>query len=165
VHCAGPSEVQRGGVRSDGVPEGCGAGCSAGPGVPGSAVRRAAEHQPGHEEPGLPVHLAGFLPVDQPRTVLPANHAVWDEVAARLPELHCSLTVRRVVDRMPCLSADAGLLPEEYQHAATVLGILANTYRYVSACRPAGLAASVGGPWRVVCAGWDGGARACPTST
>jgi Indoleamine 2,3-dioxygenase len=82
---------------------------------PASRAMRAAERlnrRLGHENAGFLSASSGFLPVGEPRTALPGTHTVWDDVAARLPELHRSLTLRAVLDRMPRLPADPGSLPE-----------------------------------------------------
>jgi cytochrome b involved in lipid metabolism len=107
----------------------------------------------GHENLGFLSISRGFLPVGQPRLALSARYRAWDEVAARLPELHRSLELRQVIDQMPLLRADPGSLPDEdLQRAATLLGVLAHAYRYVSATKPAGPPPSITQPWRDVCA-------------
>jgi hypothetical protein len=83
------------------------------------------------------------------------NHAILDEVAARVPELHRSLTVRRVVDRMlgRCWRRSAARGNGARDPRACLWS--------VSPCWPADPAASVARPQREVC-GTDGQAAPGP---
>ncbi len=88
----------------------------------------------GHEHLGFLSLAHGFLPVAPPRLALAPSHAAWDEVAAALPEMFRTLTLRRRVAAMPLLSATEDALPDgDLYRAAAILGILAHAYHYVEA--------------------------------
>src|SRR5688572_20589069 len=79
----------------------------------------------GHESLGFLSATHGFLPLEPPRLTLAASHRAWDEVAAALPEMFRTLTLRRQVAAMPLLSATEDALPEgDLYRAAAILGIL-----------------------------------------
>jgi len=102
----------------------------------------------GHESLGFLSESHGFLPVEQPRLALPSTHHVWDEVAAALPEMFRTLTLRKRLDRMPILSGLDDQLPEgDLYRAASILGIFAHAYHYVEASAYAGLPESILAPW------------------
>ena len=64
----------------------------------------------GHENAGFLSLSHGFVPRLEPRLALDARFAAWDAVAARLPELHRTLSLRREVDALPVLDASAAAL-------------------------------------------------------
>jgi cytochrome b involved in lipid metabolism len=120
----------------------------------GTVLREAERHdgRAGHRNLGPLSTDHGFLPPPGSNTRLPDSHAAWDEVAAALPELHRSLTLRGELDRLPILPADPESLPDTaLQRAATILGLLAHAYHHLSPTRPAGPPPPVAVPWAQVC--------------
>ncbi|TGO14183.1 hypothetical protein BTUL_0057g00500 [Botrytis tulipae] len=100
-------------------------------------------HRHGHENSGFLSRRAGFSPLRTIKT-LPPSHAVWDQLAAELPHLVKTQTVRETVTKMPLLDASAKTLPELYlQWAPTILGMTAYAFRYTT-----GIAFI---PWAIVC--------------
>lgn len=92
----------------------------------------ATNRQLGHENLGFLSLSHGFLPVETPRLALSKSHQVWDEVAAELPELFRTLSLRRRLDAMPILDASESFLPDgDLYRAAAILGIFAHAYHYV----------------------------------
>lgn len=86
----------------------------------------------GHENRGFLSESHGFMPITQPSLKLPQSHKIWDEVAADLPEMFRSLTLRFKLDRMPVLSAQADALPDaDLLRASAIFGIFAHAYHYV----------------------------------
>ena len=115
------------------------------------ASAREVSERLGHENLGPLSAERGFLPTRPPLAGLPASHAAWDEAAAQLPALFRDLAVRRAVDAVPVLPAGPDALPDAaLQRAATVLGLLGHSYWHCHAPRPAGLPASIAGPWAEV---------------
>ncbi|NEM06066.1 cytochrome b5 domain-containing protein [Geodermatophilus normandii] len=105
----------------------------------------------GHENLGPLSADRGFLPTRPPLLRLPESHAAWDEAAARLPALFRDVAVREALARLPVLPAGPEVLPEAaLQRAATVLGLLAHAYVHCRGPQPAGLPASIAGPWAEV---------------
>lgn len=129
--------------------------------VPDGAPARAvleevagANERAGHENRGAVSEGRGFLPTRDPQTELPESHRAWDEVAAELPGLFRSLSVRPAVDALPVLPAGSDALPDDsLQRAATVLGILAHAYHRVQPLWPVEVTPEVlRRPWAEVCA-------------
>jgi indoleamine 2,3-dioxygenase/cytochrome b5-like protein len=115
------------------------------------ASAQEASARLGHEDLGPLSADRGFLPTRPPLLRLPESHAEWDEAAARLPALFHDLAVREALDRLPVLSAGPDVLPDAaLQRAATVLGLLGHAYVHCRAPQPAGLPASIAGPWAEV---------------
>ena len=105
----------------------------------------------GHENLGPLSPSTGFLPSRPPLQSFSPRHAEWDRVAAGLPELYRSLTVRSTVEAMPVLAADSAALPDhELARAATVLGVVAHAYFHQSLSDPPRLPASIAEPWAQV---------------
>lgn len=83
----------------------------------------------GHENRGFLSLERGFLPSENPLLALPETHHVWDDIADHLPEHFKNLTVRKVLDDMPVLPADAQHLPDRYLlRASTLISILSHAY-------------------------------------
>jgi sulfite reductase (NADPH) flavoprotein alpha-component len=100
----------------------------------------------GHENLGFLSESHGFMPRQQPLLSLPPAYHAWDETAAQLPELFRSLSLRRVLDQMPILSAAA--LPDPYLlRASAIISIFAHAYYYVEPEPPAVMPESVLRPW------------------
>ena len=86
----------------------------------------------GHENRGFLSESHGFMPIQQPSLKLSSSHQIWDEMAADLPEMFRSLTLRFKLDRMPVLSARADALPDaDLLRASAIFGIFAHAYHYV----------------------------------
>src|SRR6476660_4104565 len=76
----------------------------------------------GHHNAGPLSSRYGFLPAPGFTESLPVSHAQWDQVAADLPRLQRSLTLRSALDRLPPLPADPAHLPDRsLQRSATIL--------------------------------------------
>lgn len=104
-----------------------------------------------HENLGFLSEGCGFMPVELPRLSLPPAFAAWDQAAAMLPELHRTLRLRRALDDLPLLPADAEHLDEpSLLRAASVLAMLAHAYQYVEPRPPEHLPESVMQPWKTV---------------
>lgn len=70
----------------------------------------------GHELLGALSLTHGFMPKREPLTSLPPEFKEWDELAAKIPELHVTMGARAYMDAMPVL--DAEKVPNEYVHRA-----------------------------------------------
>jgi cytochrome b involved in lipid metabolism len=102
----------------------------------------------GHENLGFLSAAHGFMPSLRPRERLPQAFEAWDFAAAALPELHASLELRSVFDRLPTLAAEAEHLPDAaLLRAAHVLAMLAHAYYYVETRPPDALPAAITAPW------------------
>lgn len=105
----------------------------------------------GHENLGFLSAAKGFMPVEHPRLSMPSGYEAWDQIAAELPELHLTLKLRRAVDALPILPADADHLPDDaLLRAALVLGMLSHAYRYVETMPPEKQPDALAKPWEVV---------------
>ena len=94
----------------------------------------AVHDQLGHEHLGSLSYSHGFMPRQEPLKSFTASHQAWDEIAAAIPSLFRTYTVRNVLKDMPLLSAEADSLPDEYlQRASSLFRILAHLYWY---CEP-----------------------------
>ncbi len=102
--------------------------------APARIILEQAEQQNralGHENLGFLSAQYGFMPQHPPLLALPKSHALWDEWALQLPELYKRVSIRRILDTLPMLSAAEEALADPYLHRAnTVLGILAQAYSY-----------------------------------
>lgn len=102
----------------------------------------------GHENLGFLSDSHGFMPRLAPRRSLPAAFAAWDAVAAALPDLYRTRSLRAAIDAMPLL--DAGPLDDgSLLRASTILSILAHAHHRADAT-PAPLPAAVAEPWEDV---------------
>ena len=71
----------------------------------------------------------GFIPRRLTPERLPESHAVWDDLAAALPDLFFSNRARSVLARIPLLSAAPDVLPDEaLTRAAVILSVLGHAY-------------------------------------
>jgi hypothetical protein len=70
----------------------------------------------GHEVLGAISLSHGFMPRQEPLTSFPPEYKEWDELAAKIPELHSKMGARAYMDAMPVL--DAEKLPDKYVHRA-----------------------------------------------
>src|SRR5689334_9962930 len=96
----------------------------------------ATNDQLGHENLGSLSYSHGFLPRTEPLKALPASHAAWDQIAAAIPTLFRTYTVREAVGDLPILSAND--LPDEYiLRASSLFSILAHLYWYSEPEAPA----------------------------
>lgn len=111
----------------------------------------AARGALGHENLGFLSDVAGFLPREPPREGLPPAYAAWDQAATSMPSLYRSLRLRRELDQLPVLSADAESLPDgALLRAAMVLAMLSHAYWYVETHAPERLPAALANPWAEV---------------
>lgn len=114
----------------------------------------------GHENCGFLSKDAGFSP-RQTVKAFPPSHAVWDQLAADLPRLVQTQTVRETVIKMPTLDASPEALPNVYlQRAATILGMTAHVFVRMEGSEPLTLKydghseilpPSLEIPWTIVC--------------
>lgn len=119
-----------------------------------AALERAAaeRERSGTENRGFVSEEHGLLPIEPPHARLPESHRVWDQTAARLPELFRSVTGREQIDAMPLLDAGEDALPDAaLLRAATVLGHLAHSYVRVRPDPPDALPSCIHRPWTTVC--------------
>lgn len=108
----------------------------------------AANEQLGHENLGFLSESHGFMPRRRPLPSLPSTHRLWDEVAAQLPELWRTMTLRPVLDAMAVLGAGPEDLADPFLlRASTIVSIFAHAYHYVDPQPPAALPASILQPW------------------
>jgi sulfite reductase (NADPH) flavoprotein alpha-component len=111
----------------------------------------AARAALGHENLGFLSEACGFMPRDAPREGLPPAFAAWDQAAANLPYLYRSLRLRRELDHLPVLDADAESLPDgALLRAAMVLSMLSHAYWYVETHPPERLPPALAKPWQEV---------------
>ncbi|KAJ6184585.1 hypothetical protein N7519_005886 [Penicillium mononematosum] len=90
----------------------------------------------GHENAGFLSKEAAFSPL-QTIKALPPSHALWDQLAADLPRLVQTQTVRETVTKMPLLDASTKTLPDIYlQRAATILGMTAHVFVRMEGSEP-----------------------------
>lgn len=122
--------------------------------VPSRSALEAVERlnaELGHELHGFVSASKGFLPLRHPPLALPESHAVWDDVARRMPDLWRTLSLRRVLHEMPVLGGGPDELPDEYVWRASVaLGMMAHSYAYVEKTPGGDLPPSVAIPWAQV---------------
>jgi sulfite reductase alpha subunit-like flavoprotein len=122
--------------------------------IPARQVLRTAEEtnkRLGHEHLGFLSEAHGFMPLEPPLLCLPPSHRAWDDLAAQLPELFRSLTLRRAFDRMPILDASVAELPDQaLLRASTIISIFAHAYYYVEPDPPLQLPESILQPWDVI---------------
>ncbi|MDH6574657.1 cytochrome b5 domain-containing protein [Kitasatospora sp. MAP5-34] len=111
----------------------------------------ATNQRLGHENLGFLSESHGFMPVRPPLAQLPGAFAVWDEIAAQLPELTRTLRVRPALRRLPVLDAAAEQLPDEaLLRASVVLSHCAHAFHYVGPGAPGPIPDPVMRPWQQV---------------
>lgn len=94
----------------------------------------------------------GFLPRVAPLQQLPDSHRIWDEASQQLAQLYQENRIREFFDDMPILSADKYALPTRYlQRSATVVGIFAHVYYWLSPITTNTLPESILKPWQTIC--------------
>jgi sulfite reductase (NADPH) flavoprotein alpha-component len=124
------------------------------PVIPARQVLRTAKatnQRLGHEHLGFLSETHGFMPQAQPLLCLPPSHRAWDDLAAQLPELFRSLSLRRAFDRMPLLDASAAALPDRaLLRASAIISIFAHAYYYVEPDPPQQFPESILRPWDVI---------------
>jgi sulfite reductase alpha subunit-like flavoprotein len=104
-----------------------------------------------HENLGFLSVDRGFLPRTDPRSALPPEFRAWDQIAAELPQLYASLTVRERIAELPLLDASKPNLPDQdVLRAAALLAILAHAYWYSKPTVPTGLPEVISKPWAQV---------------
>ena len=104
----------------------------------------------GHENLGSLSYSHGFLPRREALHALPTEFKAWDEIAAAIPALFRSYSVREAVGELPLLSADA--LPDAYvMRASSLFSILAHLYWYCEPEAPEnGIPAQIQIPWEQI---------------
>jgi sulfite reductase (NADPH) flavoprotein alpha-component len=111
----------------------------------------AAHAELRHENLGFLSQRHGYMPVDLPREAMPKAYAAWDQIAAELPELYRSLTLRRRARELPVLRADEENLPDDaLLRAALLLGMLSHAYHYTETAPPDRHPESLSRPWAEV---------------
>jgi sulfite reductase alpha subunit-like flavoprotein len=102
----------------------------------------------GHENLGFLSESHGFIPRALPLLRLPLSHQLWDDMAARLPELFRNVTLRPSLDQMTVLSVDEQDLPDrDLLRASVILSIFAHAYHYVEPDPPQRMPESIPRPW------------------
>ncbi len=102
----------------------------------------------GHENFGFLSEQHGFLPSFPPLQSLPSTHYLWDEIAAQLPELISTLTLRRMVDKLPLLDSTVDQLPDQcLSRAALLLCNIAHAYYWVEVGSPKTPPNNIIKPW------------------
>lgn len=105
----------------------------------------------GHENLGPLSERNGFIPLSAPPHDLPGPHAVWVQAADELPELISSLTLRRRLEELPLLDASpASLEDRSLLRAASVLGLLTQSYNNVPMVPPEQLPEQLVRPWKQI---------------
>src|SRR5215211_1669020 len=82
----------------------------------------------GHENLGFLSLAHGFMPREPPLLALAPQFAPWDAVAAALPELYRTRSVRDAIRELPLIDG-AALADRELLRASTVLSILAHAHQ------------------------------------
>lgn len=123
--------------------------------IPGRRVIEAAtavNNALGHDNLGSLSYSRGFLPRQEPAKRLPSGHAAWDEVAAAIPSLFRTYSVRKTLNDMPLLSADEADLPDtDLLRASSLFSILAHVYWYSEPEPPAnGIPPQIQQPWEQI---------------
>ena len=122
--------------------------------APSRAVLLRAEatnREHGHENAGALSEASGFVPAQPPLGSMPPSHRAWDEAAECLPDRIRTLTLRRALDAMPLLSAEADALPDRYLgRASLLLSQLAHTYYWIESAPPESVPACIQTPWEQV---------------
>jgi sulfite reductase alpha subunit-like flavoprotein len=103
----------------------------------------------GHENLGFLSERHGFMPREPPLLALPARYEPWDAVAAALPELYRTRSVRAALDALPLIDAVA-LDDRSLLRASTVLSILAHAYHRAGAADAPELPGAIAVPWEAV---------------
>ncbi len=115
------------------------------------AAASAANARSGHENLGSLSLEHGFLPAQPPLGALPASHRAWDALAEQLPQLYRTQRIRRALEALEELPADAESLPHAYLlRASALLSILAHAYHRGEATPPATLPGALHRPWEEV---------------
>jgi len=105
----------------------------------------------GHGNLGFLSEKMGFLPSPSPLQSLPVSHYSWDDLAANLPKLISTLTLRDTVDKLPLLNSKEDDLPERYLcRAALLLCNIAHGYYWVEVGSPKTPPTSIMQPWTIV---------------
>jgi sulfite reductase alpha subunit-like flavoprotein len=112
----------------------------------------AANRASGHDNAGSLSYSHGFLPRCEPLKQLPTSHRAWDEIAAAIPYLFRTYSMRRAVNELPILSAAADALSDEYLlRASSLFSILAHAYWYAEPEPPAdGIPPQIQIPWEEI---------------
>jgi sulfite reductase (NADPH) flavoprotein alpha-component len=110
----------------------------------------------GHENLGPLSESHGFVGILPPSHDLAAPHDAWVEAADELPELCSKLTVRRRLDELPLLDASTEALADrDLLRAASVIGLLAQSYHHIAMRPPDRLPEQLVRPWLQVAARLD----------
>jgi sulfite reductase (NADPH) flavoprotein alpha-component len=124
------------------------------PPIPARQVLAEAEainQRLGHENLGFLSESHGFMPRELPLLHLPPSYQVWDDMAAQLPEMFRTLTLRQSLERMPVLEVSEQALPDRYLlRASAIFSIFAHAYYYVEPEPPARTPASIQRPWEEI---------------
>jgi len=117
------------------------------------AEAEATNARLGHENLGFLSESHGFVPRQRPLLELPMSHKAWDDVAAQLPELVRTLTLRPALSAMPVIGAGTDALPDrDLLRASVILSILAYACHHVETEPPVAMPQSVTVPWGEVSA-------------
>src|SRR4051794_22577895 len=81
----------------------------------------------GHENLGFLSARHGWMPREPPLSALPPAFEPWDSVAAALPELYRTCSVRQALDALDAIDP-AALDDRCLLRASTILSILAHAY-------------------------------------
>ena len=110
----------------------------------------ATNERLGHDNLGSLSYSHGFLPKREPLKALPAGYVAYDQIAAAIPALFRTYSVRKTVGDLPILSLDD--LPDEYLlRASSLFSILAHVYWYSEPEPPeAGIPPQIQLPWEAI---------------
>ncbi len=102
----------------------------------------------GHENMGFLSEEHGFMPTTPPLLALPPMYKDWDDIAARMPELYRTLSLRSTLDALPILSAAEADLPDRYLlRASALMSIFGYAYHRIQPEPPDKLPDSIMQPW------------------
>ncbi|NKQ33998.1 MAG: hypothetical protein HF973_00110 [Chloroflexi bacterium] len=107
-----------------------------------------ANRRLGHENLGFLSEEHGFMPTTPPLLELPSMYKAWDDIAANMPELYRTLTLRSAFDSLPVLSVTEADLPDRYLlRASALMSIFGYAYHRVQPEPPDKLPDSIMQPW------------------
>ncbi|MFK7826572.1 MAG: gamma-glutamylcyclotransferase [Oligoflexales bacterium] len=104
-----------------------------------------------HENLGFLSIEHGFMPKYPPKTSLPSEFIIWDQMIRQLPNLYRSLELRKMIDEMPFLDASENHLGDAYLlRAASVIAMLSHAYAYTETNKTEVLPLNLSKPWNQI---------------
>lgn len=89
----------------------------------------------------------GFLPEEDPLTVLPPAFAAWDAAARDLPKLLASSRLRQVIDKLPVCPIEKLNSRREIERAMMVLSYIGHAYVWYQAKAADRIPGNLARPW------------------